>query len=121
MFVVPRFPSTWGARRALAVQTLPDLMQRWGLLALPIPRALYVLVFRPEQLGPSTAAATHRADQMAALVADRGGAGVAVSLSDTRADVEDYVVVTLVCSGRPPAPYQEMMTRPTRFDSGTGP
>ncbi len=41
---------------------------------------------------------------MAALVADRGGAGVAVSLSDTRADVEDFVVVTLVCSGRTPSP-----------------
>ena len=96
MFAVPRFPATTAERGVLAAHTLPDLVDQWLERSLELRPTMYVLIFRPWQLGPSVEAATHRSDQVEGLVEKVGGEGVAVSLTDDCRGLEGFVAVTVL-------------------------
>lgn len=95
MFAVPRRPTTNAERGQLAVHSLPRLLGEWLELSLPLRSTMYVLVFRPGQLGPSVEAATHRSDQVDGLVDELGGEGVAVALTDDCRGVEEFVAISV--------------------------
>lgn len=88
------YPTSAPDRRGISQEYGPCLVQEWVDRGLPLDD-LYLLIYRPGQIGPSEAQCIHRADQASGLAAEFGGVPVVLALSNTPVDPD--LLVSRVC------------------------